>query len=90
MSEFNIVVEGGKSIRLPTAGKYCDRDIIVTAEGESHEEYTGEYSVTPSRNEQTLETANKVMTDNVVVVAIPYSEVSNLVGGTTYYIAKEN
>lgn len=30
---FNITVEGGTSIRLPTAGKYCDRDIIVTAEG---------------------------------------------------------
>ena len=30
---FNIKVEGGKSVRLPTAGKYCDRDIFVTAEG---------------------------------------------------------
>lgn len=29
----NITVEGGKSVRLPTAGKYCDRDIIITAEG---------------------------------------------------------
>lgn len=28
-----ITVEGGKSVRLPTAGKYCDRDIVVTAEG---------------------------------------------------------
>ena len=33
MSEHNIVVKGGTSVRLPTAGKYCDRDIIVTAEG---------------------------------------------------------
>lgn len=30
---FNITVEGGTSVRLPTAGKYCDRDIIVTATG---------------------------------------------------------
>ena len=30
---FNIEVEGGKSVRLPTAGKYCDRDIVVTAIG---------------------------------------------------------
>lgn len=30
---FNIEVEGGKSVRLPTAGKYCDRDIVVTAQG---------------------------------------------------------
>lgn len=29
----NITVQGGTSVRLPTAGKYCDRDIIVTAEG---------------------------------------------------------
>lgn len=33
MSEHNITVEGGTSVRLPTAGKYCDRDIIVTATG---------------------------------------------------------
>ena len=30
---FNITVEGGSSVRLPTAGKYCDRDIVITAEG---------------------------------------------------------
>lgn len=29
----NIAVEGGTSVRLPTAGKYCDRDIVVTATG---------------------------------------------------------
>ena len=33
MSEFNIEVAGGSSVRLPTAGKYCDRDIVVTATG---------------------------------------------------------
>ena len=33
MSEFAIEVEGGSSVRLPTAGKYCDRDIVVTATG---------------------------------------------------------
>lgn len=30
---FNIEVEGGKTVRLPTAGKYCDRDICITATG---------------------------------------------------------
>ena len=29
----NITVEGGTAVRLPTAGKYCDRDIVVTATG---------------------------------------------------------
>ena len=33
MSEFNISIEGGTSYRLHTAGKFCDRDIVVTAEG---------------------------------------------------------
>lgn len=35
MSEHNIVVQGGTTTRLLTAGKYCDRDIFVTAEGGS-------------------------------------------------------
>lgn len=35
---FEFVIEGGKTIKLPTAGKYCDRDIIVTADaGECRE-----------------------------------------------------
>ena len=29
----NITVAGGTSVRLPTAGKYCDRDILITATG---------------------------------------------------------
>jgi hypothetical protein len=33
MSEHNIIIEGGTSVRLPTAGKYCDRDIVVMATG---------------------------------------------------------
>lgn len=34
MSDINIEVEGGTSVRLPTKGKWCDRDIIITATGE--------------------------------------------------------
>lgn len=33
MSQHNITVQAGSSVRLLTAGKYCDRDIVVTAEG---------------------------------------------------------
>ena len=52
----NITVEGGTSVRLKTAGKYCDRDIVVTAESgpptptqEKTVEITknGTYAVTP-------------------------------------------
>ena len=35
MAEFNFSVNGGDSIRLKTAGKYCDRDIVVTGSGGS-------------------------------------------------------
>ena len=33
MSEHIIIVQAGQSRRLLTAGKYCDRDIVVTAQG---------------------------------------------------------
>ena len=33
MSNFSFEVESGKSVKLATAGKYCDRDIVVTATG---------------------------------------------------------
>jgi hypothetical protein len=33
MREHEIIVNGGSSARLLTAGKYCDRDIVVTATG---------------------------------------------------------
>lgn len=51
--------------------------------------YEGTYNISPSRQNQTLETANKVLSDNVTIAEISYAEVSNNSGGTTYYIAKE-
>lgn len=33
----NITIEGGTSLRLKTAGKYCDRDIVVTSTGGSED-----------------------------------------------------
>ena len=36
MSTYNFTVKSGKSKRLSTAGKYCDRDIIVSGEGASN------------------------------------------------------
>lgn len=46
---YNIEVEGGKTVKLPTAGKYCDRDILVTAKGGAGD-YTEE-DVQNARNE---------------------------------------
>lgn len=36
MSEFHIELESGTAVRLPTAGKYCDRDILVSAGDEGY------------------------------------------------------
>lgn len=33
MSHFQIDVDSGKTVRLPTGGKYCPEDIVVTANG---------------------------------------------------------
>lgn len=40
----NITVEGGKSVRLPTANTWCDEDIIITAEGGGGSELPSGYS----------------------------------------------
>lgn len=48
--------------------------------------YPGPYEVTPHSYEQTLETAQQLMMDNVTVHEIPYWETSNLSDGLTAYI----
>lgn len=87
MSEINISIEGGTSKRLLTAGKYCDRDIVVTASGgETPDPYMGDYEVTPKVDAQVLPTAQKLMTQDLTVKAIPYTESTNSAGGTTVTI----
>lgn len=46
------------------------------------ERYTGSYIVIPTREDQYLATNNKLMTDDVTVKEIPYTEVSNQFGTT--------
>lgn len=54
----------------------------------SRPNYDGDYTITPSINEQTLETKNKVMTDDLNIKQIPYFQTSNEYGDTIY-IGKE-
>ena len=54
--------------------------------GSNAEKYTGSYTVKPLVSEQTLATKDKVMTDDITVLKIPYSEVSNNEGGCTVTI----
>lgn len=48
--------------------------------------FEGSYSVTPSASAQTLLTDGYVMTDDVTIDAIPYSEEDNAAGGVTVTI----
>ena len=48
--------------------------------------YTGEYEVDPLFDTQTLDTANRYLTDDVTVNPIKVESVSNLSGGVTVYI----
>ena len=48
--------------------------------------YDGAYTVTPSRETQTLETAGKYLNDNITINPIPYEETENQSGGTTFRI----
>lgn len=61
-----------------------------TGGGGDADPYTGEYEVVPKAfSSQTLETANKVLDENVVVAEVPYFETSNISAGKTAYIARE-
>lgn len=51
--------------------------------------YDGNYSVVPARHEQILNTKDKKLIDDINVTEIPYYEVDNNDGGTTYIISKE-
>lgn len=49
--------------------------------------YQGNYSVTPRARAQSITTTGKYLSDDVIVEAIPYAEVSNNANGTTVTIA---
>lgn len=61
----------------------------LSTQPQSYSPYTGDYEVTPKAFAQTLETAGKVLSKNVVIAAVPYHEVQNNSGGLTAHIAEE-
>lgn len=57
---------------------------IINGEGTHKSNYSGSYELTPQTEGQTIETKNKIMTDNIEINPIPYQEVSNQYGKTVY------
>ena len=65
-------------------------EVIVTEiPPQGIEVYKGEYAVTPKVEAQSLETANKLLKQNVAIRAIPFYETTNNSGGMTAYIGSE-
>lgn len=68
----------------------CDAEEIAVLEesagGITPAPYSGEYMVIPMVQSQTMETADKYMTDNVTILAIPYYSVDNQKNGQTVII----
>jgi hypothetical protein len=67
---------------------FTEEDIaeIVDTVCDQITKFEGDYTVTPAVNAQTLETKQKLMTDNVTIKEIPFYDTSNNSGGTTVYI----
>lgn len=64
--------------------------LSVATGQDDYEVYDGDYKVTPMvEEEQILETARKLLTDDIVVAKVPYFETSNDSNGKTAYIGKE-
>lgn len=79
-------------IKMRVAGqpvKMTVTEATIVYGGGSAPPYTGPYTVTPKVEAQTLETARKLMTDDVNIKAIPFFETSNAAGGETFYIGTE-
>lgn len=74
-------IEGKIQVKTIIADANVGRVVIKR---EDAEEYKGDYIVTPTVDRQILETANKKLTNDVKVNAIPYYDVANEYGRTIY------
>ena len=79
MKEFQMTMEEDAALEFGFGGEIVP--VYVDADP-----YTGAYEVTPKPTAQSLKTAQKLMTDDLTIQAIPYYEVSNLQKGKTVII----
>ena len=90
-ANFKIPLTGTIRSEISITGKLKTEDVVfvkIQLSG-NLSIYNGDYTVTPSVEEQTLKTANKKMLEDVTVKKIPFYETSNLSGGNTVYIGSE-
>lgn len=89
MADRRIVIGGGQrhaKIGIQGNGERNAR-IQITGSGNRYPFYNGPTTVTPEAEElQILQTEEKIVMENIVVLPIPYYETSNPQGGITVYI----
>lgn len=73
-------------VNAPTQKVNIKQDVVVVPVYKDVTLYEGDYEVTPRVDEQTLSTADKLMSADVTIKQIPYAEVSNIQGGKTVTI----
>lgn len=81
------VLKGRLSVDRSLRGKLTSgstlRGVIITSYERNH--YRGEHVIVPkAQTEQILETANKIVDQNITVKKVPYYETSNDYGETVY------
>lgn len=86
MSNFNVTVQGGTSVRLPTAGKYCDRDIVVTATGGNDKLFKSvmERSVTEFKDESITSVAPYIFYGYTTLKSVDFPNITQI-GVNAFY-----
>lgn len=83
-------ISGESTLSGTISGESTLSGTLSVATGNNYDVYTGDYEVIPKvEDEQILETAHKLLTDNILVAKVPYFETSNDSNGKTAYIGKE-
>ena len=85
--EFTLQSEQGLTFDLDRGGVIDLSYNLVTPTVIDAQIYTDGYEVTPKTYSQTLDTANKLLRDDITINEIPYFETSNEEDGITVYIA---
>ena len=77
MSNLAITVEGGKTKKLLTAGKYCDSDIVVTADASSEDSLVSR-SVTAYRNDRVQTVGTSAFQGAAALVSVDFAEATKM------------